>query len=385
MLIKEVIPYSKAIEIVKKHFNPKVREVHISKALNKVAAEDMRAIIDLPYFKASAMDGYAVRAEDVIGASETNPIILKLVDKDDIKSGEAKKVFTGSPLPKNSDAVVMKEFCREEKDLLEVYKTVYPGENVREIGEDVKKGDLIIKKGEKLSPFHISLLSSLGIKKIKIYSLRFGIINTGDELIELEDFKVDNLDSKIVNSNLYLLSGLIKDLGFNYKYYGIVKDDPKELKRKIKKAISEVDCLIITGGTSVGERDYSIKVAKELGELKIHGVNIRPGKPFGFSIVDNKPIFLLSGYPVALTVQFELFIYRLITNRKTVKLALSRNISSELGRLDFLRVKVYDKVEPLRVGGSGIISSLTKSDGYILIPENVEGYEKDEEVEVYLW
>ncbi|WP_456418828.1 molybdopterin molybdotransferase MoeA [Methanocaldococcus infernus] len=385
MLIKSVISYKEALEIVKKHFKPNISEVSLINSLNKICGEDIKALISLPYFKSSAMDGYAVRAEDVRGASETNPIILRLVDKEEIDEGEAKKVFTGSPLPENADSVVMKEFCREDNELVEVYKTVFKGENVREIGEDVKKGELILKKGDKIRGFHLALLSSLGVRKVKVYDLTFGIINTGDELIELEEFNINKLNHKIVNSNLFLLSGLINELGFNYKYYGIVKDDPEKLKDVIKKAIDEVDSLIITGGTSVGERDYSVKVAKELGTLLIHGVNIRPGKPFAFSLIKNKPVFLLSGYPVALLTQFELFIYRLITKRKKVKLPLSRGVASELGRLDLLRVKVYDKVEPLRIGGSGIISSLIKSDGYLLIPENVEGYEKEEEVEVYLW
>ena len=392
-LIKKLIPLKDAEKVVfgylSNYLIERIKKVGIIEALNKISAEDVKAPIDLPYFNRAAMDGYAVIAEDTFGASETNPIILNLVDRDEIFNGEAIKIFTGDELPRNANAVVMKEFCNEVDDFVEIYKGVHPNENVSRIGEDVKKGDVVLKKGEIINPYHLNMLASLGIREVKVYNLSFGIISTGDELVSLEEIRdiekdINKLKGKIINSNSYMLYGLVKNLGFDAKIYGVVKDNREELKEAIKTALSENDILLITGGTSVSERDITIETVKELGKVIVHGVNIRPGKPFGFGIIGNKPIFMLSGYPVASAVQFELFIQRFFVNRKKITMPLKRNIASELGRVDFVRVKIDREVEPIRITGSGVISSLIKSDGYILIPENVEGYEKGEFVDVYL-
>ncbi|AIJ06075.1 molybdenum cofactor synthesis domain protein [Methanocaldococcus bathoardescens] len=394
-LIRKLMSLKNAEKIVYEHLykylseNKKIKEINIIEALNKISAEDIKSPIDLPYFNKAAMDGYAVKAEDTFGASETNPIILNLVETDEIFSGEAKKIFTGDELPKNADAVVMKEFCNEVDDFVEIYKGVHPNENVSRIGEDVKKGDVVLKKGDVINPYHLNMLASLGIKKIKVYDLSFGIIPTGDELISLDEINniekdINKLKGKIINSNSYMLYGLVKNLGFDAKIYDAVEDNKEKLKKAIKTALNENDAVLITGGTSVSERDITIETVKEMGDVIVHGVNIRPGKPFGFGIVDDKLIFMLSGYPVASAVQFELFIQRFFMKRKKIKIPLKRNIASELGRVDFVRVRVDKEVEPIRITGSGVISSLIKSDGYILIPENVEGYEKGELVDVYL-
>ncbi|MCQ6254726.1 molybdopterin molybdotransferase MoeA [Methanocaldococcus sp.] len=395
-LIKKLMPLNNAEKIVFNNLseyiekNKKIKKANLIESLNRVLCEDIISPIDLPYFNRAAMDGYAVIAEDTFGASETNPIILNLVNNDEIFSGEAKKIFTGEKLPKNADAVVMKEFCNEVKDFVEIYKSVHPNENVSKVGEDVKKGEIVLKKGTLINPYHLNLLSSLGIKKVNVYDLKFGIIPTGDELVSLEEIEnieedIKKLNGKVINSNVYMLYGLVKNLGFNGKIYDIVEDNRDSLKNTIKLALKENDILLITGGTSVSERDITVETVKELGNILIHGVNIRPGKPFGLGVVNKKLIFMLSGYPVASAVQFELFIQRFFTKRKKIIMPLKRNIASELGRVDFVRVKIDKYVDPIRITGSGVISSLTRSDGYILIPENVEGYEKGEFVEVYLF
>ncbi|WP_456373299.1 molybdopterin molybdotransferase MoeA [Methanocaldococcus sp.] len=395
-LIKKLMPLNNAEKIVFNNLseyiekNKKIKKVNLIESLNRVLCEDIISPIDLPYFNRAAMDGYAVIAENTFGASETNPIILNLVNNDEIFSGETKKIFTGEKLPKNADAVVMKEFCNEINNFVEIYKSVHPNENVSKIGEDVKKGEIVLKKGTLINPYHLNLLSSLGIKKVNVYDLKFGIIPTGDELVSLEEIEnieedIKKLNGKVINSNVYMLYGLVKNLGFNGKIYDIVEDNRDSLKNTIKLALKENDILLITGGTSVSERDITVETVKELGNILIHGVNIRPGKPFGLGVVNKKLIFMLSGYPVASAVQFELFIQRFFTKRKKIIMPLKRNIASDLGRVDFVRVKIDKYVDPIRITGSGVISSLTKSDGYILIPENVEGYEKGEFVEVYLF
>ena len=392
-MLKRLISYDKAKEMVFNEWSiflmDKVKKTPLLEALDKVSYEDVKSPINLPMFDRAAMDGYAVRAEDTFGASTTNPLILNLVEGEEIEEDECIKVFTGSKIPKNANAVVMKEYCKEEDGFVEVYKGVHPYENVSRIGEDVKRGDTLLKKGETISPYHIAILSSVGIKEVKIYDINVGIIATGDELVDLED--VDCIEelknkSKIINSNSLMLCALAKESGLNPKIYGKVEDDKDKIKSVVKKAITENDVVITTGGTSVGDRDYIIEVINELGSIIIHGVQTRPGKPFGFGKINNKLIFTLSGYPVASAVQFELFIRSYFKKRKKIKLPLKRNIASELGRTDIVRVRIKDfEVEPLRITGSGVISSLTKADGYVIIPENVEGYEKGDYVEVYMF
>jgi len=395
-LLKNLTPLSLAEKIVYNSLSNYLEEINAVKcvdilnALNKISAKEIKAPIDLPYFNKASMDGYAVKAEDTFGASETNPIILDIVDKEEIYENEAKKIFTGEKLPKNANAVVMKEFCNVVNDFLEVYRSVHPNENVSKIGEDVKQGDVILIKGDVITPYHLNMLASLGIKEVEVYTLSFGIITTGDELVDLDSVDINRdinyliSEGKIINSNSYMLYGLVKNLGFIAKIYGTVEDKKQSLKRAINLALKENDVLLITGGSSVSDRDITVETVEEIGKILIHGVNIRPGKPFGFGIVENKPVFMLSGYPVASAVQFELFVSRYFKKRKKITLPLKRNIASELGRVDFVRVKVDREVEPIRITGSGVISSLTRCDGYILIPENVEGYEKGDLVDVYI-
>lgn len=403
MFLKNLIGYNEAKNIVFNSFdklmNHKYKTVEVLKAFNKISFEDILSPINLPMFNKSAMDGYAVIAEDTFGASENNPIILNLVDESpnnvEIGTDECIKISTGMPIPKGANAVVMKEYCIEEDGFVEVRKGVHPYENVAKIGEDVKKGDIVLKRGEVISPYHIALLSSLGIKHIKVYDLKIGLISTGDELVDLDDFtSIDELKNeyKIINSNSLMLYSLICETGFMPKIYKRVRDNNKEIKNRLLKALDENDIIITTGGTSVGDRDYTIEVINEIGTILLHGVQIRPGKPFGFAKCNlndkEKFIFILSGYPVASAVQFELFFRSYFKNRKYVYLPLNRNIASTLGRTDIVRVKLINKdnktyVEPLRITGSGVLSSMTKADGYVIIDENIEGYEKEDIVKVY--
>jgi len=404
-LLKNLISYHDAKNIVfnnlNKLINSKYKTINVLNSLNKISFEDIGAPTDLPMFNKSAMDGYAIIAEDTFGASENNPIILNLVEGDEISSEECIKVCTGMPIPKGANAVVMKEYCNEEDDFLEVRWSSYPNENISRIGEDVKEGEIILKKGETINPYHIALLLSLGIKDIKVIDLKIGLISTGDELIDIEDLKdIQQLKNqhKIVNSNTPMLSALINETGLTPNIYKLVKDNEEELKNNILKAINENDIIFTTGGTSVGDRDYTIKVINELCSMELHGVQIRPGKPFGFAKYksnegEEKLIFILSGYPVAGAMQFELFFRNYFKPRKYLYLPLNRNIASTLGRTDILRLKFVETnnndgkksaVEPLKITGSGVLSSMAKADCYTIIGENIEGYEKGEVIKVYI-
>jgi molybdopterin molybdotransferase len=399
--VKELISRSdaknKVFEKFEEMLDDKFENIEINKAFGKICFEDVHAPCNIPMFNRSAMDGYAVIAEDTFGASQTNPIILNLVKTDSINEEEIYRLSTGMKLPENSNAVVMKEYTKEYDSFVEIYTGVHPNENVSRIGEDVKTGDLIIKKGELITPYHVALISSLGIKKIKCYSLKIGVIATGDELLDIEDLEsVEQLEktAMIVNSNSMMVSDLVKETGLSPTAYRKVPDNREELEKAIKKALLENDIVITTGGTSVGDRDYTIEIIKKIGNIIFHGVQIRPGRPVGFAEAEidgkKKLLFVLSGYPVASAVQFELLIANYFKPRKSVKLQINRNIASSLGRTDIVRVKLvesegFTKIEPLRITGSGVLSSMTKADGYMMIKENIEGYEKDEFVEVYLF
>ncbi len=406
MLLKNLMNYHTAKNIVYNNFDTllknKFKIINILDSLNKISFEDIYAPTDLPMFDKSAMDGYALIAEDTYGASDNNPIILNLVNDSlnnpEIRNDECIKISTGMPIPKGANAVVMKEHCMDDNEFVEIRKGVHPYENVARIGEDVKKGELILKRGESITPYHIALLSSLGIKTIKIYNLKVGLVSTGDELIDLDEFEsLDKLkfNHKIINSNTPMLYSLILEMGLYPKIYKKAGDNKNEIKKAILNALNENDIIITTGGTSVGDRDYTIEAIKEIGDILIHGVQIRPGKPFGFARFKKekygeKFIFVLSGYPVASAIQFELFFRSYFKTRKHIYLPLSRNIASTLGRTDVVRVKIINKknktyIEPLRITGSGVLSSISKADGYIIIDGNIEGYEKDDVVKVYIF
>ncbi len=404
MFLKDLKNYQitvkKIFKIYDEIFPKHTKYIKTEDAYNKVSAENIYSPIDLPMFNKSAMDGYAVNAQDTYGASENNPIILNIVSGEKIDSDECIKVSTGMPIPNGANAVVMKEYVNEEDGFVEVFKSVHPNENISKIGEDVKEGDLILKKGETIGPYHIALLSSLGIKKVKVYNFKVGILSTGDELINLDDFNsLEELKSKkkIINSNTPMIKSLIKDVGIdenNINTYNSVEDNKESIKKCILKMLEENDVVFTTGGTSVGDRDFTISVIKEIGDLIIHGVKIRPGKPFGFAKIKyngkDRVILILSGYPVAAAVQFELFFRNYFKKRKSVYLPLNRNVPSSLGRTDFVRVKFIEKggisyIEPIRITGSGVLSSIKDADGYILIEDNVEGYEGNTFVKVYLY
>jgi len=403
MLLKNLIPYKRARDIVFKRLEKLIEKrtklTPIYEVYNKISSEDIASPEDLPMFNRSAMDGYGVIAEDTFGASEINPVILDLLEDSNtpVRNGQCVKLSTGMATPEGVNAVVMKEYCIEGDGFVEIRKGVRPYENISKVGEDIKKGDLIVKKGEVITPYHIGMLSSLGIRHIRVYDLSIGIISTGDELIDLEDFtSTEELKRKkyIINSNTPMFYALIKELGFTPKMYKSVGDDKEEIKEVLLKAMKENDIVITTGGTSVGDRDYTIEVVKDIGELIIHGVQIRPGKPFGFgscSLEDKEVLlYILSGYPVAAVVQFELFFRNYFKSRRSVYLPLKRGVPSTPGRTDIVRVKLVSEncrtyVEPLRIRGSGVLSSLKDGDGYIIVDENIEGYEKGDYVKVYLF
>ncbi|AEH22598.1 molybdenum cofactor synthesis domain protein [Thermodesulfobacterium geofontis OPF15] len=380
--------------------------VSIESAYNRITYEDILAPENLPGFKRSTVDGFAVRSQDTFGAKETMPVYLTVkghipmgVAPDfSLNPGEAASIGTGGMLPEGADAVVMIEHVNVvSSDLIEILKPIGPGENVIFEDEDIKEGELVIPKGHKLKPQDIGALAGLGISQIKVVKKPvIAIILTGDEIIPYTE-KVT--PGKIRDINSFTLAGLIDLAGGIPLKMGIVKDDYKELKAIVNKAYELADIILITGGTSAGIKDMTAQIINELGEPGIifHGVSIKPGKPIIAGVCNNKPVFGLPGHPVAVYICFELFVKPVInkmlgltdkTYKPKVKAKLTKSISSQAGRRDFIRVYLEEKegellATPL-LSKSGLIMTLVKANGILCIPEDLLGFEKDEIVEVEL-
>ncbi|MEM3754169.1 MAG: molybdopterin molybdotransferase MoeA [Candidatus Bathyarchaeia archaeon] len=380
--------------------------IDLKDALNRVLAEDIISKVDIPPFDRSAVDGYALKAENTYGASEDNPIRLKLLgrieagDKPSIEihEGEAVEIATGAPIPKGANAVEMVEYTRKINDkTIEVFKQITPYENVSKIGEDIKKGELLLKIGTRLKPYDLGIIASIGIPKIRVFKKpKVGILSTGSELVELG---ASLEPGKIINSNRIMISAMVEELGGTPVDLGIAKDSLEEIKSKIIKGLKESDLIIITGGASVGEKDLVAEAINAIGKpgMIVHGIAIRPGMPTGLAIVEEKPIASLSGYPVAAAIGFIALVKPIMMKMlcayyeplPKIKAVLSRRVTSPIGIKSFVRViveKVGNKyfAHPLRVTGSGVLSSLVKSNGILIIPENKEGVDEGEEVEIIL-
>ncbi|WP_350343325.1 gephyrin-like molybdotransferase Glp [Proteinivorax tanatarense] len=380
--------------------NPGEQIVDIVDAVGKTLAEDIYSPYDLPQFNRSAVDGYAVRWEDVSGASESLPSLLEVIERlemgtaptNELKPGSCVEVPTGGMLPKNADSVVMVEYTENFSDHeVGIHKSVASGENVIIKGEDIKKGEVIMNKGDQVLPESINLLSSLGVTKVSIVKpVRVGIISTGDELVETgEEWCL----GEIPNSNGPGLMAACKLWGGIPEYYGIVKDQFNDVKSTLKKAVNECEIVLLTGGTSVGKKDYVAEAIESIGTpgVLIHGIALKPGKPTIIGQIDNTPVFGLSGNPVSAMLCFKLFVRPLLNNyteEKTLIGYLNQNIPSAGGRQDYVPVKVNqvkDKIEvkPL-FAKSNSIGVLTKMDGYIIVPIHSEGLAKGEKVKIYL-
>lgn len=378
---------------------PRQATVPLNEALNRVSAIDIIAQDDLPRFDKSAVDGYALKAEDTTGASQFKPITFNLTESDTINSKQARQIWTGNPLPKGANAVVMIENTQRHDGKLEVWVQLAKGGNVSKKGEDVKKGEKIIKAGTRLTPYHLALLSALGNSEAKVAEKpRIGILATGNELAEAGSKPSEN---QIFESNRIMLSAMCHELGAEPVDLGIAKDDLTELAEKLKIGLQKCDAIITSGGTSVGELDLIPEAVNKTGKLGVivHGIALRPGMPTALAALDGKPVLILSGNPVAAIIGFEVFARPLICKmlgmsqtepRTTVNAVITRKMATALGRKTFVRVRVIQKndaflAEPVSTRGSGAISTMTRSNGFVIVPENREGIAQGENVTVYLF
>lgn len=378
---------------------PKVTQVPLNQALNRVLAEDLYAQESLPRFDKSAMDGYAVKSVDLAGASQSKPVVLKLTQAEQIDTKQAKQVWTGNPIPKGADAVVMLENTEKQGKKVEVWSQLAPWTNVSKVGEDLKVGDIVVKAGNRLNPYHLGLAAALGNLQLKVAEKpKIAIIATGNEITEVGTERASN---QIYDSNKTMVASMCRELGAETSDLGIAKDNTDEIAEKIQAALKTHDAIITTGGTSVGGLDLVPDAVNKLGKpgVIVHGVALRPAMPTAVGMLEGKPVLILSGNPVAAVIGFEVFGRPLICKmlgmdreepRSIVKAVLARRVTSALGRKTYVRVLVTTKdgelfAEPVSAKGSGAISTMTQSNGYVVVPENREGVTEGETVIVQMF
>lgn len=363
----------------------------------RIIAEDITANMDVPHYRRAAMDGFAVRASETLGAGISSPVILKLGKS--IGKETCVKVNTGSPMPEGADAVVMMEDAVLRGESVEVFTQVHPFKNVGEVGEDIQKGEAIIKKGRKLRPCDIAVLASLGIKSTRVFRRPLvAIIPTGEELVSRE--RTELKEGEVYETNGLMAALYIRKWGGNPRLLEIVTDAPEKIEEAIISNL-DADMIITSGGTSVGKRDYVPAVIEDMGRLLVHGVGISPGKPTALGIINGKPVVCMPGYPVAGIVALYFFARAALRRlghipdapERTIRAVLSEKIPGRTGYKTFARVKIETPylngnnksiAIPLAISGAGILSSVSKANGFVIIPENVEGYGKGDEVEVVL-
>jgi molybdopterin molybdotransferase len=366
--------------------------ISLEEADGRVLCSDVTAPRDVPHYDRSAMDGYAVRAEDTFGSGRDTGIFLRLADTGRVGRGECQPVHTGSPIPEGADAVIMIENTEASGGMVEVLGQVTPGQNVGMRGEDVAKGQAVFSAGRQLKPSDVGLLASMGFTEIKVYRKpRVMIIPTGEEIVPRG---TEPLAGQMNESNGVMNYLYVRRYGGQPVVHDIVVDDREKLAAALREA-AKYDLIITTGGSSVGRRDLLPEVVSYTGKVLVHGVAIKPGRPVAMGYVEDNgkrtPIVCLPGYPAACAIDSMVFADPAVrklghlppARYRTEKAVLSRKIASEAGYRTYTRVSVEGGVAtPLRTKGAGILSSVSLADGYVIIPEDVEGREAGEAVEV---
>ncbi|MFW9818897.1 MAG: molybdenum cofactor synthesis domain-containing protein [Candidatus Thorarchaeota archaeon] len=380
--------------------------VSLNDSFNRIISKDITSSINVPHFRKSRMDGYAVIAEDTFGAEEDNIIELELVEiiqageipQKKLNQGQCSYVATGGAIPENSNAILMIEFTEKRGNKVLISNAVSPGTHVIPVGHDVKEGDIIVKKDSLINLATIGILASCGIKKVPVYiKPKVSLLSTGNELVTQD---VKELDiGKIYDVNSFVLTKAIENTGVQQEFLGIVKDNYEELKNKIDKALNNSDIVILSGGTSKGVGDLGPKVLENYNniEIYVHGVKIKPGKPIIFVKMEKKLIFILPGYPTSALSCFYVFIDNFLRRMSgfpfrekfAKEFVIGERIYSTIGRHEFKAVKIQkqdgiDKIFPIKTG-SEAISTIFQSDGYIEIDELESIIEKGEIRNVYFF
>ena len=380
------------------------------RARARVLAEDLYSSVDLPHFHRAAMDGYAVKAKDTFGASQSLPAYLKLAGvvemgkeaTQPLGTGQAIRISTGGMMPPQGDAVVMVEYADEtDAGLVEIHRGVSPWQNVIQIGDDIKMGELVFQDGRRLRAHDLGALTGIGVSSVSVYKRpRVALISTGDEIVDAD---TTPLPGQVRNINQHSIAGLIEECGAELRDWGVIRDDKDQLGRAIGEALQWSDLVLLSGGSSMGAKDIALETILSFPDSKFifHGISVSPGKPTIFARACGKPIMGLPGYPVSALVIFDLFAAPLIRKiggeaaahinqfARTQRATLKTNIASQVGREDYVRVTLEQNSQGLWAtplpSKSGAIFTLVKADGMVRIDLNQDGLEQGEEVEVILF
>ena len=383
-----------------------VESIPIMDAVGRILARDVFAQSYLPATDLSALDGYAVRSNDLRDASQTSRVVLRIVGECrlgepchlKIASGEAVVVATGSCMPKEADVVVMVErTSRLRENMIEVRSAVTLGEGVTQKGADFAPGRRVLQKGRRLRPEDVGALKALGLSKVFVVRrIRVGVLSTGNELVNSQQ---TNKGAKVVDINRPVISAMVKELGAEPVDLGIARDEVREIRQALTKGLRGSDVVLVTAGSSVGKRDLVPSCINSLGRpgMLVHGIAMRPGMPTGLAVVNRKPLVSLPGFPVSAIIAFKAFVRPLLAKlsgfpmpaERSIKAILKERISGAPNLRTFVRVKV-EKVEagflacPLKVQRSSSLTSMVDANGILTIPESVGAIEAGEEVDVSL-
>jgi molybdopterin molybdotransferase len=405
MELFNVVSVKEAKDIIDNSFDYELgsEKINILESTGRVCFQDIKSQCNVPEFKRSTVDGFAVNSRDVFGASEAMPSMLDLKGEvlmgqappSDIAPGECLYVPTGGMLPQGADSVVMVEYSDKlDENTVLIYSPVAMGDNVIQVGEDINTEDIVIKKGDKLRPYEIGVLASMGISEITVFKRpRVAIVSTSDEVVPCN---AKPALGEVRDINTYLLWSLLVEDGFEPVSYGIIKDDYELLKCTVDKAFNECDLVLISGGSSVGKKDQTLKVIGSYGngEVLVHGIAVKPGKPTIIGKHKEKIIFGLPGHPLACSIIYKILVKYYINNLMShdekiygTSAAVSINYHKAKGREEYLPVTLEEIdgeviAKPV-FGKSGLITVFSRAFGYIKIDRNIEGLKEGQLIEVY--
>lgn len=376
-------------------------EIPLAEAAGRTLAGDALSEVDVPAFARAAMDGYAVVAEETFGTTPEDPRPFRIVGEAyparfcaaRVTGDACVRIMTGAPMPAGADAVVPVEQTSLERGLVRVASPVTPGKNVGQIGEDISAGTRVLAAGRILRPQDLGVLSSIGVARVSVVRRPVvTLVLTGQELLPAGTRPAGHL---IADANSPMVEALVARDGGIFRTTGILPDDRELIRSALLGAAEVSDLLLVSGGSSVGVEDFVPSILIAEGTLDIHGVAMRPSSPAGLGFLLGRPVFLLPGNPVSCLCAYDFFAGRAIRRMvgrdpgwpyRRIELPLSRKIASELGRTDYVRVKVAgETVEPLAIRGAAILTSTTRADGFVIVPRDLEGYPEGSRVTVHLY
>lgn len=370
--------------------------VPLTLAGGRVLQRDMTSGYDVPGFDRAMMDGFAVRAKDTEGAAAYSRVTLEVIGEvlpgrefsGEVSAGKCVRIMTGAALPRGADAVLPAEKAEAQDRVVHVLDELSPGKHVGTRGEDLRRGALVLESGRRLRPQDLGVLSSIGVENVPVVARpRVQLVITGNELLPAGS---PPAGVRIVDANGPMLAALVARDGGIAVSAGLVPDDPAAIAEALH---ADADVVLVSGGSSVGREDHAPVLLARDGELAIHGIAMRPSSPAGLGRLDGRLVFLLPGNPVSCLCAYDFFAgraIRVLGGRSAdwpysrARVALSRKLVSTVGRVDYARVKrTSDGIEPLAIGGASVLSSTTRADGFVVVPEASEGYPAGAEVDVW--